>query len=211
MRSRNYFLLFVALFFFASFFFEASFSAILSCSVLDETAGATIIDVDGGGMAVMEANRLALPVMVEQIALRGLAGHILLDVIPTNDKPSQSALVDELRQLLEDDPAEIIGATRLGLIEVTRERRQPSLAEWFYRPPEPRRTAASLALEALQAVLREALACPGAILSLRAAPDIVHYLDRRPDLLAEIKDRLGRALPLIARPDLTGFEVSQNQ
>jgi hypothetical protein len=96
----------------------------------------------------------------------------------------------------------------MRLIELVRPRRQPSLSDSFLAPPEPRRNAASLALEALQAVLAEALQRPAAILTLAAAPEIIRWLDKRPDLLAETRQRLGRGLLLSPRAGMEGFEVT---
>jgi Ribonuclease G/E len=178
--------------------------------IIDETAGATVIDVDGGGLTPESANRAALREIVRQMRLRSMAGHILIDVIPMGGKTAMDSVIDALRALLAGDPVgtQVIGATRLGMLELTRERQQPSLAEWFLRDIEPRRSAASLALEALQAVLREAMHRAAWRPCLVAAPAIIRYLDSRPDLLQETATRLGRPLTLVARDAIEGFEVT---
>jgi hypothetical protein len=91
---------------------------------------------------------------------------------------------------------------------LVRPRRQASLSDIFMAPAEPRRNAASLALEALQAVLAEAEASPHRRLALLAAPAVLHYLNSRPDLLAACAERLGRPLTVTSRDDCPGFEVS---
>jgi Ribonuclease G/E len=91
--------------------------------------------------------------------------------------------------------------TRFGLLELTRRRERPSLAELMLEPPAAlgRRTALTVALAALRAVLRDAGA-PGAPI-LRAAPEVVAAL-RGPaaDALAETEKALGRPLLLEAEP-----------
>ena len=170
--------------------------------IFDETAGAVVIDIDGGAMAPAEANKLALAEIARQVRLRSIAGHILIDAIPAKNK---SALVKTAQAILSDDLTQIVGITKLGMLEVIRERRQPSLSEWFLRPAEPRRTVDSLALEALRAAVHHPSLAP---LALLAAPDIIHYLQSRPDLLAETETRLGRKLALRAR-DGDGFEIGE--
>jgi len=176
--------------------------------IIDETAGATVIDIDGGGQTPEQANNSALPEIARQMRLRALAGHILIDVIPMQGKTALPAWIAELGRLLDRDPTptQIIGATRLGMVELTRERRQPSLAELFLAPPYSPRTAQSLAFEALRAVQAAALR-ENSGLSLLVAPAVLRHLESRPDLLAEIATHLGRTLTVTARPDIEGFEV----
>jgi ribonuclease G len=179
--------------------------------VIDETAGATVIDIDAGGLSRDAANLVAAAEIARQLRLRGIAGQILIDAIPGDSPGSINGAVERLRHYLAMDPTptDVLGVTRMRLIELVRPRRQPSLAEYFLAPPQPRRSAESLALEALQAVLREALARPAARLTLTAAPEIMRQLDRRPDWLAETNERLGRKLQLAARAGMEGYEVSE--
>lgn len=175
---------------------------------IDEAAGATIIDIDGGGQTPEQANSSALPEIARQLRLRSLAGHILIDVIPMQGKTALAAWLAELGRYLDQDPTptQIIGATRLGMVELTRERRQPSLAELFLAPPSAAHTSQSLAFAALRAVQTAALR-PNSGLSLLVAPPVLRYLEGRPDLLAEIATHLGRSLSVTARPDIDAYEV----
>lgn len=173
--------------------------------ILDETAAATLIDIDAGGLGRDEANRLAMAEIARQIRLRNIAGQIIIDPIPGDSPKSIQQAADLLKSLLA---ADMLGVTKMRMIELVRPRRAPSLSDYFLTPAEPRRNAASLALEALQAVLAEADAAPLRQIALLAAPAIVHYLDSRPELLADCAEKLGRPLSVSARPDLDGFEVA---
>lgn len=176
--------------------------------IIEESAAATLIDIDGAGLTAEAANRAALIEIARQIRLRGLAGHILIDLIQMPGKAALPELLEGFRRLLALDPtpSQIVGTTRLGMVEMIRERRQPSLREWFLAAPRVRRNERSLAFAALRAVLDAALRHPAGV-ALVAAPDIARYLDSRPDLLAEMKTRLGRSLTLRQSPMIDEFEV----
>ena len=178
--------------------------------IIDETNGATVIDIDAGGMRSDDANSAAVAEIARQLRLRGIAGQILIDAIPGDSPASIKGAIERLKHhlALDPTPTDVLGVTKMRLIELVRPRRQPSLAEYFLAPPEPKRNAESLALEALQAVLAEALARPAASLTLTAAPEIIRRLDRRPDWLAETESRLGRKLPLVARAGMEGYEIN---
>lgn len=173
--------------------------------IIDESAAATLIDIDAGSLSRDEANRLAMAEIARQIRLRNIAGQIIIDPIPGESPKSIQQAVDLLKTQFDGD---ILGVTKMRMIELVRPRRAPSLSDYFLTPPEPKRSSASLALEALQAVLSEAEAAPLRQLALHAAPAIVHYLNSRPELLAECAEKLGRPLKVTARPDLDSFEVA---
>jgi len=175
--------------------------------IIDESAAATLIDIDAGGARRDETNRLAMGEIARQLRLRNIAGQVVVDPIAGGDLHE---LVDLLKTHLASDPipTDVLGLTRMRMIELVRTRRLPSLSDYFLAPPQPRRSTASLALEALQAVLAEADAAPHRTLALVAAPDIVHYLQSRPDLIAETQSRLGRPLALEARDGKTGYIIT---
>jgi len=173
--------------------------------IMDEAAAATLIDIDAGSLERDEANRLAMKEIARQVVLRNIAGQIIIDPIPGESPKSIQQAVDQLKTHLA---ADILGVTKMRMIELVRPRRAPSLSDYFLAAPEPKRSAAGLAFEALQAVLAEAEVAPLRQLALLAAPAIVHYLNSRPELLAECAEKLGRPLTVTARPDLDGFEIA---
>ncbi|HMA49802.1 MAG TPA: ribonuclease E/G [Magnetospirillaceae bacterium] len=181
--------------------------------IIDEAAGATIIDVDAGGLDRDTTNRLAMREIARQVRLRNIGGQIVIDPIPGDGSGYLLGLVDQLKSHLAADPVttDVLAVTKMRMIELVRTRRLPSLSDYFLAPPEPRRSAASLALEALQAILAEAEAAPHRRLAVVAAPAIIHYLQSRPDLIAETQTRLGRPLALEAQDGRSGFTITDKR
>jgi Ribonuclease G/E len=181
--------------------------------VIDETEALTVIDIDGGAQKPADANRAALPEIARQMRLRGLAGHILIDIIPPCSKPEMTALLRTLEKLLADDPtaSQVIGATRLGLIELTRERCRPSLSELFLADPGPVRDVRTVGLEALAAAIRAVEHDPALHPLLTAAPPVIHWLQSQPDLLTETQTRLGRPLALAAKDGMAGITLTESR
>jgi hypothetical protein len=174
-----------------------------------ETAAATVIDIDGAGLAPAIANAAALPAIARHLRLRGIAGHILIDVIPTRDRRKLMAMVETLRALVADDPApvQVAGHTPLGMIELTRRRSGPSLSETMLEPVSVIPTPLTIALDGVRAVLREVSARPGAALALALPPRAAAELRARPAVIVEVGRRLGRPLTMIERRDLDQFAI----
>lgn len=100
--------------------------------VIEETEAMVVIDVNSGGAAVREdreetlyqMNCRAAKEIAHQIRLRNLAGIIIVDFIDMKNKAHQSALLNLMRQEVRKDPRKttVHGLTRLGLMEITRQR-----------------------------------------------------------------------------------------
>jgi ribonuclease E/ribonuclease G len=180
--------------------------------IVETTSALTAIDVDSGGGAPLAANLAAVPEIARQIRLRGLAGHILIDIIPLKDRQALGRLVAALRQAVADDPTptHVVGVTPLGLIEVTRERRRPSLAEIMLDVQTPQRNAETIGLEGLRAALRVGLERPQATIALVAAPEVARALLRNRSALDDLAQRLGRPLPIRAAPDIVAYDIVED-
>lgn len=171
--------------------------------LIEQTATATLVDVNSGGGAIAEANAEAVAELARQLRLRTLSGRILFDAIPGGGRGRLQRLIERLRNVVADDPVptHVVGATPLGLVEITRERRRASLAEiMLARRLEP--TAETVALSALRALLREA-GSPGRP-TLHAAPAVAAALARLSPAMAETERRLGRAVTIVAAPSPPG-------
>lgn len=181
--------------------------------IIDEAAGATIIDIDAGGLDRDATNRLAMSEIARHLRLRNIGGQIIIDPIPGEGPGYLQGLVDELKAHLAADPVptDVLGVSKMRMIELVRTRRLPSLSDYFLAAPQPQRSVASLALEALQAILAEAQAAPHRTLALVAAPAIIHHLQSRPDLIAETQMRLGRPLALEAQDGRSGFIITDKK
>jgi hypothetical protein len=177
--------------------------------IVAETEAGTMIDVDGGGMAPGSANAVALPEIARQLRLRGIAGHILIDVIPTRDRNAVAKLVKALRDEVIDDPApvQIAGRTPLGMIELTRRRHGPSLAEIMLEPSAANPNALTIGLDGLRALIAETAARPGATLTLAVPPRVARALYARQSVLDDAGRMLGRPVKLVERADLDMFLI----
>lgn len=179
--------------------------------IIESTAGATVIDIDSGGAAPLAANLAAMPEIARQLRLRALAGHLLVDVIPLGRRRPLTPVVEALREAVARDPTptHLVGVTPLGMIELMRERRRPSLGEVMLDPPACRASAETLALAALRAVLRQVERQPGRRPLLAAAPAVIEALGRHPAALAEMQRRLGQRLELRSDPAVERFTVME--
>lgn len=177
------------------------------------TAALTAIDVDSGPAQPIEANQQAVSVIARQLRLRNIAGQIIVDFVSAGGKGALIKLIAALKQSISSDPTatHVIGATALGLVEMTRERRGPSLSDLMVENVALLSPQAA-ALRALRLVLAEAVHHPGRALVLTVAPDVAAILHGQTGALAEIEARLGRK-PLIraeegrARDDIAVTEA----
>jgi Ribonuclease G/E len=102
-----------------------------------------------------------------------------------------------------------------GLVVMTRRRGAPALHEILTTPcgdgdSGRRKTAATLAFEALRTARQTAGQAPGAGLTLKAEPAVLAALDGTASRArAELEDRLGRKLTLVPTefPSARGYDV----
>ena len=69
--------------------------------------------------------------MARQLRLRNLSGIVVVDFINMAEREEQKKLLEFLRQLSESDPVpvQVVDMTPLGLVEITRKKEEPPLAE----------------------------------------------------------------------------------
>lgn len=160
---------------------------------IQHTAALTAIDVDSGSAQAVEANQQAVSVIARQLRLRNVAGQIVVDFVSAGGRGAMMKLLAALKQAVSTDPTatHVIGASPLGLVEMTRERRGPSLADLMVENAVIP-SAEACALRALRHVVSEARHRPGRALALLVAPDVATILHGRPQALAELEARLGR-------------------
>lgn len=126
---------------FDAFGLEDHFAALLAPTVplsgggsltIERTRALTVVDVDGGESGNREAvNRAALEEVAQQVRLRNLSGIIVVDCLNLPSGTARDRLVAHLTTLVAEDAREttVHGLTRLGLLELSRTRRTPSLDE----------------------------------------------------------------------------------
>ncbi len=107
--------------------------------VIQPTEAMTVIDVNTGkyerGKSVQETyykiNCEAAAEIARQLRLRSISGIVMIDFINMDTREHKESLMEELRNLLKNDPLKAcaVDMTALGLVEVTRKRKQRPLAE----------------------------------------------------------------------------------
>lgn len=98
--------------------------------VIEPTEALVAIDVNGVGNA-LSVNMLAVKEAARQIRLRNLSGAIVIDCLKMAQRTDANKLIGAMEQASDNDSAgiDIFGLTKLGMLELTRMRRWPSLAE----------------------------------------------------------------------------------
>lgn len=110
--------------------------------VIDQLEALTAIDVNTGGFigskslgdTVLRTNIGAIEEIARQIRLRNLAGIIIIDFIDMKKKKDKRQLLSALRKELKKDRnrANVVGITKLGLVELTRKKTRGSIGANFY-------------------------------------------------------------------------------
>ncbi len=157
--------------------------------IIEHTQALTAIDVDSARHAgardqvrlAREINTQAAREIARQLRLREIGGRVVIDFIPMQGRGQVAALLQRLQDWLADDPAQLrLGRmSEMGLVELTRRRRQPALALRLgevcslCQGSGLRPTARAVADNLLDRILREAVAAKGRTLAVRAARAVV--------------------------------------
>lgn len=99
---------------------------------IEATRALTAIDVDSGAAPALATNLEAAAAVARHLRLRAIGGIVVVDFVSMGRGTDRAAVIDALRAALVGDPARITLSERLsplGLAELARERRGPSLAE----------------------------------------------------------------------------------
>lgn len=185
--------------------------------VIERVEALTAIDVNTGGSVgnglddtILATNLEAAAEVARQIRLRNIAGLIVVDFIRMERPTDADKVVAALRAAVAGDPmaVEVGEMSPMGLVELTRKRGRPSLADMLTERcascgGEGRVTAAvTVALEALRALRAEGRRTPGAALLLAAAPEVIDALEGpAAPAREELEAELGRALALRREPE----------
>ena len=107
--------------------------------IIQPTEALTVIDVNTGKYeggkkkeaTFLKINREAAAEAARQIRLRNLSGIILIDFINMEAKEAVDELLSFLGRELQKDPIRtaLVDMTRLSLVEITRQKRERTLAE----------------------------------------------------------------------------------
>lgn len=177
----------------------------------------TAIDVNLGSMSrggsaqaqTLAVNLEAAEEIARQLRLRAISGLIVVDFLELKSKAGREKVVAALRAALEADsePSQLRGMSASGLLEMTRRRGAPTLAELLTDPAGEQgsgrhRNTATLAFDALRQVRSEAEASPGCPVEIRASEAVVLALREGVAAAARkaVEARLGQEILLVGTP-----------
>ncbi len=179
--------------------------------VINQTEALVAIDVNSGRSTrergieetALKTNLEAADEVARQLRLRDLAGLIVIDFIDMESRRNNAAVEKRMKDALKDDRARIqIGAiSHFGLMELSRQRLRPSLAETsFTTCPHCGgtglvRTTETAALAVLRAIEEEGAKRRAAAILVHVAGSVALYvLNHKRVRLAEIETRYGMSV-----------------
>ena len=187
--------------------------------VIDHTEALTAIDINSARATkgsdieatAFNTNLEAAEEIARQMRLRDLGGLIVIDFIDMENSKNQRDVENRLRDSLRFDRARVQTAkiSRFGLLELSRQRLQPSLGEGNYITC-PRcsgighiRGTESSALHILRIIQEEAMKDSSAAIHAQVPVDVATFLlnEKRGDL-HRIESRLRVPITLIPNPHL---------
>src|SRR5665647_1432885 len=196
--------------------------------VIDHTEALTAIDINSARATkgsdiettALNTNLEAAEEIARQLRLRDLGGLIVIDFIDMESNRNQREVEDRLRDSLHYDRARVQTAkiSRFGLLELSRQRLQPSLSESNYMPC-PRcsgighiRGIESSALHILRIIQEEAMKESSAVIHVQVPVDVATFLlnEKRSDI-HRIESRLKVGITLIPNPQLETPNYSINR
>src|SRR5438270_4223348 len=188
--------------------------------VIDHTEALVSVDVNsaratkGGDIetTAFETNLEAADEIARQLRLRDLGGLIVIDFIDMESTKNQPEVENRLKEALRYDRARVqLGKiSRFGLMELSRQRLRPALAESAYIPC-PRchgighiRGTESTALHVLRILQEEAMKENTAAIHAQVPVDVATYLlnEKRSEIF-KIETRLKVNVLLIPNPNLS--------
>jgi len=112
--------------------------------VIEQTEGLIVVDVNSGSFAHKKSqqeeaasliNSEAAVEVARQLRLRDLSGIIVIDFIDMQHEYNRKKLLRTLKMALSEDKAktDVVGISRLGLVEMTRERVHRSIESISYK------------------------------------------------------------------------------
>ncbi len=191
---------------------------------IEETEALVAIDVNmgaGGGAsgatAALRTNLEAAAEIGPALRLRNLGGLVVIDFARMRPLDHRRRVLAALAAALAPDSAagRAYGFSRLGLVELTRRRIGPALADLLCEPCPTCagagriKNAETVANEAARALLRAAATAPPGRLRLRAAPAVAAFIDDPAGPFAELARSLGRAFDICEEAAFapTRFEI----
>lgn len=103
--------------------------------IIQTMAALTAVDVNKGGArgSNLSVNLEAAAEIARQLRLRNIGGIVMTDFLKFQSRAEEKKILAALESAFRNDPCtvQIHGRTKLGLVEISRRRRTPSLPERF--------------------------------------------------------------------------------
>jgi ribonuclease G len=191
---------------------------------IDQTEALVAIDVNTGRFTgkksqeetILKTNLEAAEEIARQLRLRDLGGIIVLDFIDMEDEGNRKTVVDALRNRLKRDRArtKAFAVSDLGLVEMTRQRQRPSLANYFTEncaacEGSGRVLSLSSAMLKIERMLRRVgQRAKERQLILRVHPDVaVHLVEQNADRLGRLEKQYRFRVEIRDDPSLRRDEI----
>ncbi len=184
--------------------------------VIEPTEGLVVIDVNSGGFkkkmgqeeAAFRVNCEAAVEIGRQLALRDLGGIIVIDFIDMEREYHRREVLKVLKEALSEDKAkyDILGISKFGLVEMTRERIHKTVQMLSYQAcpychgKGRVRSAITIAIYALKELKRHLKAKPQRQVNLTLAPAVVEEVLKEKTDLRSIEKRYRTRINLISDP-----------
>ncbi|MCS7222966.1 MAG: Rne/Rng family ribonuclease [Armatimonadetes bacterium] len=183
--------------------------------VIDETEGATVIDVNTGRFVghqsaaetILETNLEAVEEVARQMRLRDLGGVILVDLVDVLRSRDRQQVLRALERAIRKDrkPVRIIDLTPLGMLEITRLRQGPSYWKQLTKECEHCggrgrvKSAFTVSREVAQKVRSVAAsdAFEGSQIVVVCHPEVGSWLVLDSESIKNLEERAGRAVILL--------------
>ncbi len=172
--------------------------------IIEETEALVSVDVDSGShnrdrsveAFARAVNEEAAIELARQLVLRNLAGQIVVDFLPMKQKKNREYIQSILSDLLGlGSNCNVYGFSRLGLLEMTRQRVGESLASRFSVKKGHVKTVRAIAIDAIRAILREIDRNPGKMITVRCSHAL--YLCFKGDMKKIWVELLNRTGPIV--------------
>ena len=181
--------------------------------VINQAEALVAIDVNSGRATrernieetALKTNLEAAEEIAQQLRQRDLSGLIVIDFIDMESNRNQNAVERKLKEAVRNDRARIqIGSiSQFGLLEMSRQRLRPSLAETVSdlcphcQGTGRVRSIESAALQALRSIESEAIKGNGEALHVFMHASIAIYiLNNKRDVIASMEERFGISISL---------------
>ncbi len=198
--------------------------------IIEQTEALVSIDVNTGNFraeghleeTAFQMNQRAAKEIARQLRLRDLGGVIVNDFIDMRSENHRRQVEETLRNALRRDRArtKILRISEFGLIEMTRQRMQPSLKKRVFNDCSHCsgtgfvKTNETMAIEVMRQLQLSAHRCPpGTNVSIAVHPDVAYFvLNRKRKEIAELETRLSMEVSILGRlgasPELCEFRCT---